>query len=96
MAEGGSGGGVGGDDVSHSLHVSDSLTGGQACGSRVVGSHQRGEDRDQRHQGQYEDGDLASQRQLPPTLETQPGLGNLVECATVQHQTLLILGLTST
>ena len=72
------------------------LRGGQAGGAGIVGSHHRGEDRHGDDDEQDGDGDLAPNGQVLPALEAQAGLGDLVECATVQHQTLLILGLTST
>ena len=89
-------GGVGDDGVPDPLDVDGALDLGQAGVAGVVGGHDGGEDRHGGDEGQDDDGDLGSRGQPPPALEAQPGPGEPFECAAVGHQTLLILGLTST
>ena len=63
---------------------------------RRVGGDDGGQDGDESDEAEHDDSDLGTQGKRLPALKAGPGLGGLVQCGAVQHQMLLIRGLTRT
>ena len=87
---------IGGGHLTDALDVGGRLGLRQPGGTGRVGGDDGSQDGDQGDEAQHDDGDLGADRKRLPALEAQPGPRGLIQCGAVQHQMLLIRGLTRT
>ena len=88
--------GIAGSDLADTLDVGSRLGLRQSGGTGREGGDDGSQNGNQGDEAQHDDGDLGAEGQCLPALEAQPGPRGLIQCGTVQHQMLLIRGLTRT